>query len=580
MLADIFSKPEISNDEIKTELDAKHVVITHDLILDVLKNPDIDSGVARRIFNWVSESKSEILSSNSYNLMLGILGGNGLVKESWELIGVMKEKGYGVKKGAFLRISERFMKDGASDDVEKLKDLYAMGSASIKNIDGARVNSDCVRVSGIIRDHVWGDDVEKQLKESGVEFSSDLVAKVLGVLEADPNKALIFFRWLEDSVGFEHDRKSYNALARVLGKEDHSEKFWRLVDEMSSKGHEMEKETYFSVFKKFLQKQMIEDAVNLYELAMGGADKPSVEDFTMLLKKIVVSEELDMNSFRKAVGVFSANGNAFTDNILDAVIKSLTGAGKMKECNRILAALKKAGYVPSDSLQRKIAYKLSSLGEIRKAMEFMDKIVPSFDYAAWVSLVHGFCDAKNLDGALKGVEKMAEKLGVCGGRPVHLLIDLYCDKNRPLRACQIVSKMVDEKGVRPWLSTYKTLTEKLLSREHFKEALDIMSMMKSQGYPADSDSFIKYLSKKGTVEDAVTFTQSMTSKRFPAAPAYVRLFEAYFSAKRLDVAHDFLAQCPSHVKNHADVLDLFSSKASDAKKTGTNTAPETAEVAV
>lgn len=573
----------MSSDEIKTDLDAKNVIITHDLILNVLKKPDIGSDVAKRIFDWVSDSKSEILSSNSYNMMLGILGGNGFVNESWELIEIMKKKGYGVKKGAFLRISERFMKDGASDDVDKLKDVYATGSASQKyNDDVAGGNSDWFRVSEIIRNHVWGDDVEKQLKELGVVFSSDLVVKVLGILEVDPNKALIFFRWLEDSDGFEHDSKSYNALARVVGKEeDHSQKFWRVVDEMRSKGHEMEKETYFSVFQQFLQKQMIEDAVKLYELAMNGGNKPSVEDFTLLLKKIVLRKELDMDSFKKVVEVFNANGNAFTDNILDAVIKSLTSVGKMKECNKILAALKKAGYVPSESMQCKIAYKLSSLGETKKAMDFMDKIVPSSDYATWVSLVHGFCDDGNLDGASKGVEKMAEKLGVCGGRPLHLLIVMYCEKNRPLRACKIVSKMVNDKGARPWLSTYKTLTRKLLAGKHFKEALDIMSMMKNQGYPADSDSFISYLSKKGTVEDAIAFTQGMTSKRFPATPVFVRLFEAYFSARRLAVAYDFLAKCPSHIKNHADVLDLFSSKASHAaKKTATKTAAETADVAV
>ncbi|KAH6791888.1 hypothetical protein C2S52_002365 [Perilla frutescens var. hirtella] len=568
LVADIFSKPEMSNDEIKTDLDVKNVIMTHDLILSVLKIPDINPDVAKRVFNWVLESESAMLSSKSYNMMLGILGGSGFVKEAWELIEIMKKKGYGVKKGAHVRISERFLKDGFSDDVEKLKDLYASGSASqVKNDAGGGISvvSDCLRVAEIIGKEVWGDDVEKQLKELDVEFTSDLVTGVLDNLEMDPNKALIFFRWVEDSSVFDHDKQSYNALARVLGTEDHSHKFWRVIDEMRSGGHLMERKTYNHLFEQFLEKKMITDAVDLYEFAMSGGNKPSVKDCTLLLKKIVVSDELYIDLFQKVVGLFKANGNELTDNILNAVIKSLTSVGRMNECNRILAVMKEAGYIPSGSLQRKIAYKLSSFGETAEALEFMDKMVPSSDYTTWISLVHGFCEQQNLDGAYSGVRKMVGELGAsCGGRPLDLLVGTYCQKDRALRAYKIVSKLVNEKGVRPWHSTYKTLTRGLLARKHFEEALDIMSMMKNQGYPPDLDSFVAYLSKKGTAEDAITFTRGVSSKRYAATPVFLRLFEAYLSAGKQSEAHDLLSECPRHIKNDAGVLDLFASKAASA----------------
>ncbi|KAL1538866.1 pentatricopeptide repeat-containing protein, mitochondrial-like protein [Salvia divinorum] len=570
-LIEIFSKPEMSSDEIKSDLDAKNVIVSHDLILEVLKTPNIDPDVAKRIFNWVSGSQREILSCNSYNMMIGILGGNGFVKETLELIDIMKEKGYGMKRGAFDRISERFMKDGASVEVEKLKVLYATCYSSRKNKDVAGGDSgvsDCVRVGEMIRKRVWGDDVEKQLTELNVEFSSDLVNGVLGILGADPNKALIFFRWIEDSGVFKHDRHSYNALATVLGREDHSQKFWRFVDEMRSEGHEMARETYVSVSRQFLKKKMIGDAVKLYEFAANGVNKPTVEDCTLLLKKIVASEELDMDAFLKVVEVFKANGNAFTDNILEALVKSLISVGRMNECNRILAELMEAGYVPSGDVQRKIAFKLSKYGDTGKALEFVDKMMASLDYSPWISLVKGFCEEQNLDGASISVEKMVKKLGAssCGGRPIDLLVGAYCQQNRPLGAYRFVKKMVNEKGVRPRHTMYKTLTRRLLARKHFEEALDVMCMMKNHGYPADLDSFIPYLAKKGTTENAVTFTQGMTSKRSPAIPFFLRLFEAYLSAGRQSQAHDFLATCPGYVKDHADVLDLFSSKTPGAAK--------------
>ncbi|KAK4417536.1 Pentatricopeptide repeat-containing protein, mitochondrial [Sesamum alatum] len=574
LLGDVFAEPGKSNDEIKLDLDHKNVVVTHDLILSVLKNPNTAPDVAKRIFDWVLETQGEKLSSKSYNLMLGILGGNGFVKETWDMIGIMKKKGYGVLKGAFTRISEKFEKDGLTDDVEKLKDLYARGSASCEKNDAIGENAFeevCSRVSKIIRREVWGDDVEKQLQELDVEFSSDLITRVLGNLEMEPNKALIFFRWVQESGSFKHDQRSFNAMARVLSKEEHTQKFWRVVNEMRSEGHDMERETYVNILERFVKRKMLQDAVDLYEFAMLGGNKPSVQDCTFLLKKIVVSKELDMDLFLKVVRVFKANGNVLTNANLDAVIKSLTSVGRMTEWNRILVAMEEAGYVPSGSSRSNIAFKLSRGGKTGEATEFVEKMVASehsSDYSIWMSLIKGYCVARDLDEACNSFRKMVDKEGASSAGPaLELLVGTYCRKNRPLDAYKFLMEMVNDKGLRPWHTTCKALNSKLLAKKHFKEALDVMNMMKHQDYPPDLDSFIGYLSRTGSAEDAVTFSQAMTSKRFPATSVFLQLFEAYLKAGRRSEAQDFLSKCPRHIKNHADVLNLFCSTKSGVTRT-------------
>ncbi|KAK6154939.1 hypothetical protein DH2020_009187 [Rehmannia glutinosa] len=463
LLADIFATPGRSSDEIKLDLDLKNVVITYDLILSFLRNPDTDPDVAKRVFDWVLETQSEKLSSKSYNLMLGILVRGGFVKETWDMIGIMKKKGYGVVKGAFVKISERFQKDGLDDDVEKLKELYASGSASCKKTDGSKENA-----------------VDLDMN---VRYSSDLVTRVLENLEMEPNKALIFFRWVQESGLFKHDERSFNAMARVLGDEDHSQKFWR---------------------------KMIKDAVDLYEFAMIGANKPSAQDCIFLLKKIVVSKELDMDLFLKVVGVFKANGYVLTNANLDAVIKSLTSVGRMTECNKILVAMEEAGYVPSGSSRCKIAFKLSSGGKTDEALEFMNHVAAP-DFRTWESLVKGYCVARDLDEASNSFRKMVEKEGPsCAGHALDVLIGTYCRKNRPVDAYKFVLEM--------------------------------------------------YLSRTGSAEEATVFLQAMTVKRFPATPVFLRLFEAYFKAGRQNEAQNFLSKCPGYIKNHADVLNLFCSR--------------------
>ncbi|XP_016487031.1 pentatricopeptide repeat-containing protein At3g02490, mitochondrial-like [Nicotiana tabacum] len=557
VLTDIFSKPNRNNDEIKLDLDSNSVVMTHDLVVKALRSFNTAPDSARRFFNWVLENESERLSSKVYNYMLGILGSNGFAKEFWDMVEIMKSKGYGVSRGTFNRTIERFEKDKLSGDVKKLKEFYGPELADNSSEEV------CSRVCKLIRGNVWGDDVEKQLRGLNLEFSSELITVVLEKLECESNKALIFFRWIEESGLFKHNERTINAMARVLGREESGEKFWRLVDEMKTAGFEMERETYNKVLENFVKRKMIKDAVDLYEFAMVGINKPSSQDCTFLLKKIVVSKELDLDLFSKVLRVFTESGNSLTGANLNAILKSLTSVDRFGECNNILKAMKDAGFTPSLNQQSKIAFHLGSGGKDKDLNEFMNYIDSSGDTPnskAWTSLIEGYCEAGDLVKASDAFEMMVEKEGPShAGYALELLVSLHCRKRRAIHAFKLVKKMVEEKELHVWHTTYKLLIGKLLAQRGFEEALDVLHLMKSQGYPPFLDPFIKYLSKTGTADDALAFTEAVTVKKFSSTSVFLNLFEAYFKAGRRSEAQDFLAKCPRYIRNHADVLNLFCS---------------------
>ncbi|KAL8113901.1 hypothetical protein AgCh_020983 [Apium graveolens] len=552
IVTDVFAK-SLKNDEFKQELESNNVVVNHDLVLSVLQSGNVNVGVARKFFNWVSEVGNDKLSSKCYNFMLGVLGENGLVKEFWELVEVMKSKGYGVNRGTVVRVSKKFEKDGLRGDLGKLEELFASGSA------GNSVEKICSRVSKLFRTNVWGDDVEKELMN--VSYSSDLVGMVLEKLESDPNKGLVFFRWVEESGVFKHDEWTYNVMARVLGREGYTDKFWRGLDEMRGAGYQMTTETYVHVFNKFMKKKLIQDAVILYEFAMDSVDKPSMQACTLLLRKIVVGESPDMELFKRVVKKYKESRHVFISSDVETVLKSLTS---FKDCNKILKAMEEGGLSLNDDLQSKIAFRLSSEGEKDEAFEFIDIIEASgsgLNNQIWVSLVEGYYVAGHLDKASDCIRKMIEKEGtLSAGYPSGLLVTAYCSKNRAKEAFELLSVLVNEKQLKPQHTTYKALTKKLLVQGHFKEALNLLGLMKTQGFPPFLDPFVEYISKTGTVDDAVLLLKSMTVKRFPATAVYLRLFEAYIKAGKYDEAQSFLSKCPRLIRNNADVLNLFYSK--------------------
>ncbi|KAK6913443.1 Pentatricopeptide repeat [Dillenia turbinata] len=557
ILTEIFSKPR-SDDDITVQLESNKIKIDHDLVLKVLKGTDTSPDVAISLFNWVSVHEDERLSSKSYNWMLGVLGSNGFVKEFWDLIEVMKKKGYGVCKGAFLRVSTSFEKEGLQSDLNRLKEFFAS-----KDVNDS-IERVCSRVCKVIGKEPWGDNVEKELQDLRIVFSSDLVVMVLEKISTEPMKALIFFRWVEESGLIKHDGKTYNAIARVLGREDCAEKFWGVVDEMRNNGFDMEKETYVKILGRFTKRKMIKDAVDLYELAMGGANKPLVRDFTYLLKKIVVSSDLDMDLFSRVLKIFVEDGNVLTDSTLHVVVKSLSSVGRTTESYNVLKAMQEFGFVASSALQNRIALNIGSLGSENVVDEFinhMETFGGRSSHETWASLIEGLCKAGNLDKAANCFRKMVEKEGVFhAGYALNLLVNAFCYKKKAVDACELITDLVNREQLKPWHSTYKLLINKLLVQGSFNEALSLTGLMKNDGFPPFLDPFVEYISRNGNSDDAVAFLKVISVRSFPSTSVVLRVFEAFFKAGRDKEAQNFLYKCPSHIKNHADVLNLFCAK--------------------
>ena len=570
VIADIFAKQSGGVDDIRKELELNNVVVSHELVLRVMGKLESSPEVAKRFFDWVLESDGQRLSSKSYNLMLGILGVNGFVKEFWDLVEVMNKKGYGISKGVQNKVLESFQKDGMGDDVEKLRGVYASGS-----VDNS-VEKATSKVCKIVRSEVWSDDVERRIRELGIGYSSDMVKLVLENVGVEPAKALIFFRWVEESGLFKHDERTYNAVARVLGREDCIDRFWKVVDEMRSKGYEMEEETYVKVLGRFCKRKMIKDAVDLYDFAMAGANKPSVDCCIFLLKKVAVSKQLDMELFSRVLRIYTDSGNVLTNSMLNAVLKSLTSVGRLGECNKVLKAMEEGGFVASGHLQGKIAFQLSSAGkkdESSELMEYMEASGSNLDHRTWASFIEGYCVAGDYDKASECFQKMVEKEGVSSaGYAFHILVNAYCRKNRAIEACTLLVDLVNVKQFKPRHTTYKELISKLLVQGGFKDAINLLGLMKNQGLPPFVDPFIEYVSKSGTGDDAIIFLKEMTSKRFPATSVVLLTFEAFFKAGRHIEAQNFLSKCPDYIRNHADVLNLFCSMKSRKGSSATNVA--------
>ncbi|PWA61704.1 pentatricopeptide repeat (PPR) superfamily protein [Artemisia annua] len=551
-LIELYSDPHKTHQDTLSELKTKHGDSLNEHVRTLFSTRGSDPNSPKLFYDYVVSNGIGELSSNSFNRLLGMLGGYGLVKEFWELVEVMGKRGYGVKKGAAVRVMEKFVEMGLDRDVEKLKGLFKLGSG---------VGKVGARVSKVVRGEPWGEAVEKKLLDMGVVFTSELVKLVLENLGTDGNKAVIFFRWVEESGLFKHDEATYNALLRELGREEYVDKFWRVVGEMKDAGFEMEKGCYVLVLRQFVKKRMLKDAVDLYEFAMGGKVKPSLQDCVYLLRKIVTSSELDMELVSKVLRVYKESGNKFSSSELNTVLKSLTSVGRYSECNKILRAMEDVGFYPDEKMQGKIGFQLSKDGKTEEASEFVDFVEGSgtvSSYKTYESLIDGYCISGHLDKAADCFQTLLKNGGASSaGYALETLTNVYCSKGKADEAYRLLLSAVYENNVKPWHTTYKLLISKLLEQGLFNKATDLFGPMKADGYPPYLSPFVKYVSKTGTTDETLMFLTKMTDKKVPSINVYTRVFKAYFKAGRHSEAQDFLSKCPGFIKNHVDVLNLF-----------------------
>lgn len=400
------------------------------------------------------------------------------------------------------------------------------------------------------------------LGDSRVEVTDELVALVVDKTGQFPRQAMVFFQWVEQSAGTGIGwGKVYNAMARVLGREDCIEEFREVLRKMRGKGVEMDRDVYVTVTDRFLKRKMVEDAVDLFRFMTSRPEKLSMEDFVFLLKKVVVTGDLDLKLVTRVVRYYQHAGNEVKAQAFDSVLKSLRSVARLGESGRVLMAMKESGFAPNSADHEKAILAMCDAGNLEGAHKYLIDVEQSghkLGSKVWSSLVQKYSLGENVDTAVSCFHEMLERSGNENvGSALEVIVSGLHKKKGAKEAFKVLKNLMSEKAVVPWQTTYKYLIHKLIRQGNLKQAFEVLGLMKSSSYPPFIDPFIMHISKSGTVDDALGLLDATSSKGLPSRTVYVRLFQALFKEERHEIAQQLLSQSPASIQNHADVRDIF-----------------------
>ncbi|KAJ4827190.1 hypothetical protein Tsubulata_016775 [Turnera subulata] len=542
--------------ELENELENSNSVLTHETVIYVLKKLDKDPEKAWGFFNWVSGKNWFRPSLTLYSLVLRIFANKGSMDKFWIVIRRMKEEGFYIDYETYTTILEIVRKERMANDVVALKHFYERliqengMDGIVKSVVDAIVKGD------------WNDEVEKKLKDMKVELSDNFVVSVLKGLRNYPEKALRFFQWVGGCEGFEHNSITYNAVARVLGREDSMREFWGIVEEMKSAGYEMDIDSYIKISRHFQKFKLTEDAVRLYEIMMDGPFKPSGVDSFMLLRSIAGSDKPDLDLVSRVTKRYEATGNALSKAYYDTIHRSFTSAQRFEEAEKIMNTMRNAGYKPDNITYSQLVFGLCKAGRLEEACKVLDEMeangcIP--DIKTWTILIKGHCDANEVDKALICFARMMEKDCSLDADLLDVLVNGFLNQKRIEGGYKLLEEMVNNTRVIPWQATYKLLIEKLLGARKLEEAMNLLQRMIKHGYPPYPEPFVPFISQFGTVIDAVDFFKALSVKQYPSLLAYLHIFQSFFKEGRHSEANDLLFKCPHHIRKHPKISKLFGS---------------------
>ncbi|KAI3763165.1 hypothetical protein L1987_53616 [Smallanthus sonchifolius] len=530
----------------------------HESVMYVLKKLSNDPQKASNFFNWIVKNLGFQPSSSIYSLMLRFYANKESIKQFWIIVHKMKEEGFFIDDQAYLLIIRDFKKSSLTNEAAILTKFY---NAMVK--DNA-VNDVVKEIVKVVIESDWGDGVDERLKRMnfGFELSGNFVLRVLKDLRKYPLKALGFFNWVRENFVFEHDTVTYNGMLRVLGREDSIQEFWNVFDEMKTNGYEMDLDTYLKVTRLFQKRKMLEDAVELYERMMDSPYMPSVQDCGVLLRTIAGSNSPNLDLVFRVVNKFESKGNSLSKSVYDGIHRSLTSVGQFEEAEKMMSAMKDAGYAPDNITYSQLIFglcKARKLEEASKVIDVMEQNGCTPDVKTWTILIQGHCSANEFDKAVIFLADMVEKGCEADADLLDVLVNAFLGQNKTIGAYQMLTEMVKSGGVKPWQATYKNMIQRLLLERKFDESLELLRLMKKHDYPPFTEAFVGYVSKFGTVDDALMFLKASSFKESPAVSAYQNMFQRLFDEGRESEAKDLLFKSPPHIRKHKSISIFFGS---------------------
>ncbi|KAL9227484.1 hypothetical protein vseg_003167 [Gypsophila vaccaria] len=539
--------------DIESELEKLDPKLTHESVVYALmkltKNPE----KSLEFFKWVCAKKGFNPNYVHYSILLKSFSCRKFAHYFWDVVVEMEKKGLYIDKQVHLHVMTNFRREKLDQAATEWSKFHRLMCKDFARNDVVKYVVDLVMECG------WSDEVAEKLRNK-VKFplSENFVLRVLRDLWKEPLRALGFYEWVGSFGGFVSNSVTCNAMVKVLAQPESINEFWEFVGRMKDDGFEVDLDSYVKISRLGCLPSV--DAVKLFELMMDGSYKPSLVECSLLLKSILHDPTPDIELAYRVVEKYVSAGNTLSKRVYDGLHRILCKLGRLDEAKKIVQEMRIAGFEPDNVTYSQEIFGLCTQKRFEEACNLLDEMeehgcVP--DIKTWTILLQGICAAKQVDRALSCFFKMTEKNVNPDPEIIEVLLYGFLSESKVFGGYRFLIEMVKKGRVKPWRTTYKLMIEKLTEAGKLDEALDLVTMMKKQGYSPFADPIVQYISKFGTVENAKKVIWAQSVQGLPSSAAYVWMITSFMEQGRESEAKNLVFSSPKRVRCQKTIRKLI-----------------------
>ncbi|KAK1431705.1 hypothetical protein QVD17_08266 [Tagetes erecta] len=325
-----------------------------------------------------------------------------------------------------------------------------------------------------------------------------------------------FFVWAGEKQSYKHTVNAYHLIMQILAQSEEYKAMWRLVDEMTEKGHPVTSRTFNilictcgeagvakKVVERFIKSKSFNFrpyshcfnailhsllAVKQYELIEWAYQRMLTDRYKpdLLTYNIVMYAKYrlgKLGQFRRLLDEMIESGFPLDVHTFNILLHVLGKGDKPADAVNLLTDMKKVGIEPNVLHFTTLIDGLSRAGNMEACKHFFDEMVKygcEPDVVAYTVMITGYIAVGQLEKAEEMFSEMFNKGKIPNVYTYNSMIRGRCMAGKFEYACSMLKEM-EFRGCNPNFLVYSTLVSNLRKAGKFSEANEVIKHMVEKG---------------------------------------------------------------------------------------------------
>ncbi|EYU34455.1 hypothetical protein MIMGU_mgv1a002067mg [Erythranthe guttata] len=367
----------------------------------------------------------------------------------------------------------------------------------------------------MMANRAWTTRLQNSIRKLVPAFDHELVYNVLHA-SRNSEHALQFFRWVERSSLFQHNRETHHKIIEILGRASKLNHARCILLDMPKKGLEWDEDLWVMMIDSYGKAGIVQESVKLFQKMEELGVERGIKSYNTLFK--VISRRGRYMMAKRYFNKMLSEGIEPNRHTFNLLIWGFFLSGKVETANRFFEDMKTREITPDVVTYNTLIngyYRVKKMDEAVKYFTEMKGRNIEPNVVTYTTLIKGYVSVEQVDDALRLVEEM-KGFGIKPNAITYsTLLPGLCDAEKMSEAKTILREMVD-KHIGPLEnSIFMRLLYGQCKVGDLDAAADVLKAMIKLSVPTEAGHYgilIENFCKAGQYDRAVKLLDKLVEK--------------------------------------------------------------------